>query len=292
MRRISVYQVDAFTDRPLAGNPAGVVWDAAELADDTMQAVARELSCSETVFVLPPTDPTAQLHFRFFTPVREVPLCGHATVAACHLGVELGELIPAVYRLQTAAGMLGVDIRSAEEGCFLHQAPPRFRSLELPPARLAAVLGLTTADIAPSPALASTGLWHLLVPLVAPGALDRAAPDLEQLGRLNAELGADTTHLFCLGAIPAAPIQMRDFAPQCGVREDPQTGTAAGAMAAWLAHTGLVALPARLMAEQGRQMGRPGRLFIELDGSDGEPRSVRVGGTAVTVLSGQLALPD
>ena len=87
---LSVYWVNAFTLEPFTGNPAVVVPDASDLSDDQMQRIAREMNCSETVFVLRPTDTEADLRLRWFTPTQEVPLCGHATVAAMHILAEVG----------------------------------------------------------------------------------------------------------------------------------------------------------------------------------------------------------
>jgi len=90
MAEYPFYLVDAFTHEPFQGNRAGVVLDAAGLTENHMQLIAREVGASETTFVLPPTDPRADVRFRWFTPAAEVSMCGHATVAGVHVLVTTG----------------------------------------------------------------------------------------------------------------------------------------------------------------------------------------------------------
>jgi PhzF family phenazine biosynthesis protein len=113
--KISVKQVDAFTEIPLTGNPAGVVLKADGLSDRQMQMIAREMSVPETAFILPPSIPGADLRIRWFTPTVEVPLCGHATVASFHALAEdnmYGMELPGSYtfRLETKSGILPVEV--------------------------------------------------------------------------------------------------------------------------------------------------------------------------------------
>lgn len=347
VRRQRVLLVDAFTCEPFHGNPAGVVPDADGLAEAAMQRIARELGASETCFLLAPAR-GGDLRLRYFTPAREVPLCGHATVAAVHVLAAEGRLRPAAAagegvevaaaRLETGAGLLPVEARweGGRVTALLGQPAPRFRPFGGDAAEVAACLGLPPAAIAAAGlpvALASTGLWHLLVPVAGLEAVRRAAPDLTRLARLNEALGVHTTHVYALEALdPAADLHARSFAPAIGVAEDPQTGTASGALAAFLAALGLL-VPAgglgqpsparpgavRLVMEQGHELGRPGRIEVEVVAGEGLPpaaastapappappttksaaglpplrpvSAVWVGGEAVTVLDGHLLLP-
>lgn len=317
LRRVALRLVDAFTDRPLTGNAAGVVPDAGGLGDAEMQALARELGASETAFVLPSSDERARFRLRFFTPRREVPLCGHATLAAVHVLTFEGRLaLPdagrARFLVETGAGLLGVLV-DAEGGAagavWLELAEPRFRPCPCEAGEVAAALGLAAADLHPAlpPVLAYSGLWHLLVPLAAREALARAEPDQARLAALNARLGVHTTHVYA--APPEPPVyrtEARAFAPVIGVAEDPQTGTANGALGAWLAHRGwLVRADGPgdeagflLSVEQGSFVGRPGEVHVRVEeagegaGPDAGPRwRVAVGGRAVIAVRGEAFLP-
>jgi PhzF family phenazine biosynthesis protein len=119
--RIHIKQVDAFTETPLTGNPAGVVANAEGLSDQHMQTVAREMSVPETAFILPPSTPAANLRIRWFTPSTEVPLCGHATVAGFHALAEeglYGMKNPGTYsfKVETKSGILPVSVEKKGDG--------------------------------------------------------------------------------------------------------------------------------------------------------------------------------
>lgn len=268
-----IYQIDAFTEEPFTGNPAGVVPDARGLSAAQMQSIAREMNCSETAFV------GEDMHLRYFTPRQEVDLCGHATIASLHLLHELGGL-PAdcARRARTGAGVIEVGLRAGIP--YMVQAEPRFRDC---PADPGAMLGLSAADRDGPAVLAYTGLWHVLVPVRSVSALGHLEPDLARLARHNDALGCATTHIFALdGCPPGYDAAARDFAPAVGVAEDPQTGTASGAMGAWLVHSGRLGRRT-LRVLQGRELGRPGTVHVCVQGS-----RVEVGGPAVTVLEADL----
>ena len=120
MRRIAIKQVDAFTTQPFTGNPAAVVTQAAGFTAAEMQAIAREMNVSETVFVLPATDPEADLQIRWFTPTTEVALCGHATIACFQALAEEGRLgaprTAGTFKVQTRSGTL--PVLATRIGCF------------------------------------------------------------------------------------------------------------------------------------------------------------------------------
>lgn len=311
--RLRVLQIDAFTREPFTGNPAGLVPEAAGLSDAAMQRVAREMNLSETAFLLPPAA-GGDFRLRYFTPTREVDLCGHATVAAFWFLAAEGRLVDrGPFRLETRAGLLPVEVRPG--AVMMGQAAPRFRDFEGNLAEVAASLGVPLDEIAAAPlapGIAYTGLWHLLVPVRTLAAVRGAAPDLPRLARLNEALGVLTTHVFSLGetVTPEAVLHARAFAPLVGVAEDPQTGTASGALGAWLVHRGVLPRPAaphrsarpgeppeggvvRLVMEQGYEVGRPGRIEVEVAvGAAGTVEAVRVGGPAVVVLDGHLLRPE
>lgn len=286
MRRVAVQQIDAFTSEAFFGNPAGVVTDASGLSPSEMQLVARELNCSETAFVLPSDQ--AEMRIRYFTPAVEVDLCGHATIATLHALNREGRVHGSVLA-ETNAGLLRLEVRH-DKTCWMEQAKPAFRPFEGAAGEVAHLLGLEPADIDPSLPIgvAYTGLWDLLVPVRSLEALRRASPDARELGEHNRSIGVVSTHLFCRETVlEGSTLHTRDFSPAAGVPEDPHTGTASGALCAYLVKIGALA-PGTHVFEQGWTVARPGLIFVEVAA---EALGVRVGGHAVEIMRGELLLP-
>lgn len=326
---LDIAQVDAFTTTPFTGNPAGVVPRADALSEDLMQRIAREMALSETAFVCSPTHPDADLRLRFFTPTQEIDLCGHATIGTFFYLAQEG-LVPAltgktldpdgvtVLHQETRAGLLPVRIQCRQgqvERVMMSQNRPRLIATDVSPEELADVLGLEPADIrdANAPAqIISTGVPDLLVPLNGLEALRRCKPDFARMREFMEGYDLVSIHPFTLEAEASdATAQARDFAPTVGILEEAATGTANGALGAYLVLNGLAGSSERtveIIAEQGHTMGRPSRIFIEVDqdlqalraeSPDGLParwasaaavEAVRVGGQAVTVFKGALLL--
>lgn len=296
MPRFPFVQVDVFTDRPLAGNPCAVLLEADALDESSMLAIARENNLSETAFVRRST--LADFGARYFTPAGEIPLAGHPTLAVVWALVERGA-IPlrggcTRITLELQAGVIPVDIVE-EDGrvarIVMTQLPPRFLRT-YPPETVAPTLGLTPDAFLPAAPLqtVSTGTPQLMVPLRSLDALRRARLDPDAYAALQAEGDFFSPHLFCLqGATPEG----RTFARHLGLPpeppEDPFTGSATGGMAAYLWHYGLIESPT-FMAEQGHWLGRPGRAQVEVIGPREAIQAVRVGGSAVTVLRGEMEI--
>lgn len=271
----------AFTRDPSAGNPAGLVLDAASLDDVAMQAIAAEVGYSETAFLVGGETSSGRLAVRYFSPRAEVPFCGHATVA---LAVALAERRgPGPLLLDTPAGPVPVASAYDEHGhlvATLTSVEPRVAPV--PPDQLAAALeslGWSPADLDPDlpPRLAYAGLWHLVVVAATRERLADLHYDMDRLGRLMADQGWTTVHL----AWRAAPdtFHVRDPFPPGGVVEDPATGAAAAAFGAYLRELGLVTPPAQLTLHQGEDMGRPSMLIVDVPPAG----PVRVTGTAVVI---------
>jgi len=287
MTRRRIWHIDAFTTEPLAGNPAAVV-DGDGLDPATMQRIALNQKLSETVFLLPPESGGAHARLRIFTPAAELPFAGHPIVAAAHAIVEEG-LVPraegAALRLETGAGVIPVDVTAGPPARYtMTQAAPSFRPVDVSVAAVAAAVGLGERDIVRLEYV-STGLeW--LIAQVAPDAMARVAPDAPALRTLMLAV-------FCVDAGRAeAPVRVRAFPVAQGIAEDPVTGSANGCIAALIARDRLLPAPGgeiAYVAEQGLEMGQPGRVYASVAAGDGAPR-VRIGGHAVTVLRGDLLL--
>jgi len=295
VRMLEVKQVDSFTERPFCGNPAAVVLDAAGLTDGEMQAIAQEMNLSETAFVLP--SERAHLKLRFFTPRKEIPLSGHPTIAAVHVLLEEGRIsLPGgggTIEVEFPVGVLPVEVRE-EKGrplIVMTQKRPEFlRTTATEP--VAVALGISPGELDPRapPQVVSTGTPQLMVPVRSLRVLERLRPKGEFLVRLGEEVGFFSVHVFCPEAYGNAHVHARHFAPGAGVPEDPVTGSASGAMGAYLVRYGFLSGPL-IVAEQGHIMGRPGTVRIEVMGHGEEIVCVKVGGTAVTVMAGELFLP-
>jgi PhzF family phenazine biosynthesis protein len=287
--------VDAFTDEPLAGNVAGLVPDAEGLDTGQMQAIARELNASETAFLTGSDE--ADRRLRYFTPDTEVDLCGHATIAAHAYLHETGAVEAGTHSLATNVGVLDVEVED-DGRVWMTQAPPELHEVDVDHEACAAALGIdldALEDVSDDLPLAwsSTGLPFLVVPVGFLEPLGDADPDVAAVESLCETVDATGVYAFTFDTIdPAATLHGRMFAPGAGVPEDPVTGTASGAVGAYLREFGAFEggdgegeLPAEMVFEQGHFVDRPGRVFVRARDE------VRVGGRAVVSLDGRLAVP-
>ena len=293
IRAYEFVQVDAFTTTPFMGNPCAVLPDAEGLGDAEMQAIAREMNLSETAFVFPETD--VDFRCRYFTPLEEVPLAGHPTIASVHALRELGR-IPAeqeVVRLRLNAGIVSVEIRPATEGesplIVMTQLPPEF-GRRLNRGKLSVALRVPESSVrADLPVqVVSTGTPQLMVPLASLTSLQNARPDPARVTELRAKGGFFSLHAFTLETLEAeSAAHSRHWGVTAtGLFEDPVTGSASGGMVAYCVRYGLLA-PGVHRLEQGDVMLRPGRVHAEIDvDADGAPGAPQIGGQAVTVLRG------
>lgn len=287
--RATIRHVDAFTSRPLEGNPAAVV-DGEGIDGATMQRIALNQHLSETVFLLPPESAENHARLRIFTPGTELPFAGHPTVAASHILISEGRVTlraGEALRLETGAGLIPVAVAGEPAVYTMTQAAPQFRPYDVPLDEIASWVGLGPGDV-PRAEEVSTGLFWKIAQVGSLEAMMRVVPDMMALLRVPHGMA-----LFCLGAnAPDAQVHVRAFAPEAGVFEDPVTGSANGCIAAFIAKHGL--MEARggeisYVAEQGAEMGQPGRVYARATGIPGDIRA-HIGGNAVTVLRGELVL--
>ena len=298
-RTIRILQVDAFTDEPLTGNPAGVVPEGDGLSRSQMQSIAREMSLSETAFLL--ESEVADWRIRYFTPAREVDLCGHATIGSfTHLygagAVDgtagepdgtAGELAT----LETNVGILEIEIDS-DGTVWMAQDAPTITEVTIDFGRLANALGIDRSALETMNgnlplAVSSTGLPFLIVPVTYLSTLGDADPSMTDVEAITDEVGAIGIYAFTFDTLDGeSTLHGRAFVPAAGVDEDPVTGTASGAVGAYLEQFGaLEPFPDELRLEQGHFLDRPGVVRVRLDGG------VRVGGRGVTVLDGKIVVP-
>jgi predicted PhzF superfamily epimerase YddE/YHI9 len=255
-------QVDAFTDRPFAGNPAAVCVLAGAREASWMQQVAQEMNLAETAFLV---RRGGDFDLRWFTPTIEVDLCGHATLASAHVLWEEGWLKPeAVARFHTRSG----ELSAARLGgvIWLDFPATPAEPVEAPP-ELSQGLGARMRFVGRTP-------FDFLVELESENAVRSLTPDLTMLARLGAR-GVIVTAGSENGSYDFIS---RFFAPGAGVPEDPVTGSAhCGLGPFWSARLG----KRELVGYQASARG--GAVRVRLEGS-----RAHLGGEAVTVLRGEL----
>ena len=268
----------AFSSDPRGGNPAGVVLGADALDDDRMQRIAAEIGYAETAFV---TGAGRGRGIRYFSPIAEVPFCGHATVAAA---VALAETDgDGVFAFATPVGEVAITTRTDSSG-----RSASFTSVEPYVEPLAddvleavlALIGAQLADLDPAhpPRLVFAGNRHPLVVLDAADLFDAFTFDPVAARALMDAEGWPAT-IIVLRDLGDGHWDARNIFPVGTLVEDPATGAAAAATGAYLRATGSVAPPARILIEQGRHVGRPGRLVVDVP----EEGGVTVSGAAVRI---------
>lgn len=302
--QLKYHILDVFTGKPFGGNPLGVVHDADGLSAETMQAIARELNLSETVFVLKTDKPAHSARIRIFTPAKELPFAGHPTVGAAALLAQLQA--PGTSSEHDALIVLDQDIGTVRVGVRLRPGAAAFAEFDapklpsqagaLPPVdTLAAGLGLIPSEIGfenHRPMCFAAGNAFAFVPLATLEAIGRAHINTAHWAAAFEEQGVAGVYLYtrqCLHMNSA--FHARVFAPALGVPEDPATGSAAVCFAGAIQHfDGLTDGLHRRTIEQGFEIGRPSYIALTLSVDGGMLTNVRIGGQAVRVAEGTLSL--
>lgn len=302
--QLKFYQADVFTALPFGGNPVAVFPEAQGLDDDQLQQIAREMNLSETVFVLPPTDPAAVVRLRIFTPTQEIPFAGHPVLGTFYVLAQLGLIAVAdgVTRVMQECniGLFPVEIH-VQEGLItrvvMTQPKPLFLGSVEEPGDLfdiAKALGLSKNQIADTKRpvmVVSTGLPVMIVPVRTLTAVRSIVPDAAAIIEVCGRVGANGIMVFTTITVEDhAAVHTRMFAPSIGILEDPATGSASGAMGAYLVHNGLVEVGpmTELIVEQGYEIARPSRILVQVESEDDAIQTVKVGGQCVMVVKGTL----
>ncbi|MEO8586103.1 MAG: PhzF family phenazine biosynthesis protein [Acidobacteriota bacterium] len=310
--KVSFVTCDVFTDRPFTGNPLLVVPDARGLTEAQMQSVAREINYSESTFVLPSTNPACAYLQRTFVPVMEIPYAGHPTVGTAFVMAALGKLAAGAadgvhpITIEVGFGPLRLELLKKDgrvSRVRMEQGKPAWREPvkgDDVKGQIAAALGVPFDALHPElpPQAVGTGNTFLLVPLASVTAVSAALADTRMLNLVEKELGVIGLFFFAFDSLldgsPGRPrIRARMFAPGAGVPEDPATGSAAGPLGIYLALHG--AVPGGVAdgrgsfrIDQGVEMGRPSELAVTVLVEDGRPAGVRVEGSAVLMMRGEI----
>lgn len=296
---LPVAWVDAFTDRAFNGNQCVVVFGADAVDDATRTAFTRETGLSECAFLQ--HSEIADIGVRYHTASGEIPMAGHPTIATVTALLDR-DMVPLVdaqasFTLEVGAGVIPIEIDATGNGparIAMQQLRPTFGA-HWDPADIAPLLGLTTSDFRATPQTVSTGTPFLVSPLTDHDALRRAVLDVDALQAFHAANHPDFFEPFLTvmgGATPdgAGDVFSRLLLTPPEPPEDPFTGSATGCMAAWLWANGELA-SRHFLAHQGHDMGRPGRAEVTVLGSPDDIEGVRVAGTGVVVMRGEVLMP-
>jgi trans-2,3-dihydro-3-hydroxyanthranilate isomerase len=298
--------VDVFTTTRFGGNPLAVIPDARGLTTTLMQQIAAEFGYSETTYVLPPADPQHTAQVRIFTPTTEVPFAGHPNVGTAFVlarqGAVFGRPIGEQMWFEERAGLVGVAVMRDSAGGVGGATITAPRALEVGQEvatdLVAACASLSAEDVVVAthtPRIVSVGLPFVVAELASRAALARARPDLASFNRADAAIPRPDGGfaLFVYVPTPGAPQQLsaRMFAPLDNVLEDPATGSASAALAAY--RVALLPEPdadVGLTIEQGVDMGRPSQIHLRVRKAGGIIQRVDVGGGCVPVMRGELSV--
>lgn len=292
---VNIFQVDAFTNIPFGGNPAGVVTNSKGLKDDDMQRIANEMSLSETVFIRQLED--CYFKVRYFTPLCEVDLCGHATIAGIYTLAKKG-YIKAIEkgtkkaRIETRLGPLTVDIAFSgyePQYIVMEQDTPRAIGRVEEINELAAAMGINVEEIgidgtSAAPEIVSTGLPDIIMPVRNEEVLKSINVDNQALTALSNRLGVTGVHAFALDKDLEDEAVARNFAPAVGIPEEAATGTSNGALIYYLKSNNILK-GERLLVRQGQYMNRPSQIACFINQGESGFK-VKVGGSASIVLEG------
>jgi trans-2,3-dihydro-3-hydroxyanthranilate isomerase len=288
--------VDVFSDRPFGGNQLAVFPDAAGIADETMQQLAREFNFSESTFVLPPGDPSCTHRVRIFTPRQELPFAGHPTVGTAAVLASLAGGARFVFEEGIGPVAVAVDGPAIR---FQVRMPRYETSGGAPPAAAIAKALTLPGDAIIESWYGGVGLRFCFVRLASRDVVDRAV--LDKAAWTAGVAGNWSSHLYFSAANDddfaandddATHLYARLFAPDVGVDEDPATGSACGSLAASFAYRSAARDGTfQIRIAQGVAMGRPSTLEGTAHKKDGQITEVAVGGRATIVGHGTMTLP-
>ena len=300
MKKYRIYQVDSFTKERFHGNPAGVVPNAEGLTEEQMQQIARELNNSETAFIFESNSPDYDVEVRFFTPTVEVPICGHATVAAHYVrAIEKNYMAESKRVIQkTKAGILPVDVvkDGDDYSIIMTQGKPEVSKPLNEEIRneIAKALCIDINELCKEYpiAISSTGHSKVMVPIYSNDILHKLKPDLQKLTKISEKIGCNGFYIFTLNLQDKVLVHGRMFAPAIGIVEDPVTGNANGPLGAYLVHYNILQNDNEESFDfdiiQGEAIKRDGTMHVHVEKDNGKAVSVQILGNAVIAFKTEI----
>ncbi len=300
MKTYNLYQIDSFTKELFRGNPAGVVSNADGLTESQMQDIAREMNCSETAFILSPDKSGYDVWVRYFTPTIEVPLCGHATIAAHYIRAKELNLKTSTILSKTGAGILPVDIIKDKNDykIIMTQGKIEFGKIIQNNEQkiLLKALGLKfdNLDKRCPIQIVSAGHSKVMIGIKNRSKLNKLSPDLMALKQLSKQIHCNGYFIFTFDSSEQNILTAgRMFAPAIGISEDPVTGNANGPLGAYLVHHKLVKHDGKkfvFVGKQGEAINRTGYVDVTVYIENNKPFKVQVGGNAVIVFQTKITI--
>lgn len=300
MKKRIIYQIDSFTKEKFKGNPAGVVVNAEGLNDNEMQQIARELNNSETAFLFPPDSNDCDGVIRYFTPNTEVPICGHATIAAMYAKAIEEKLDSCILRFKTKVGILPFEIIRENEDYQVLMTQGNF---ELSPVfndsvtqKMLTALGLEKADTDRKCPIqiASTGHSKVMIGIKSRTKLNDLTPNYPDLTNLSKEINCNGYFVFTFDSNdPDILTYGRMFAPGIGINEDPVTGNANGPLGGYLVQNKIVDFDGNefvFNGKQGEKIDRPGVIKVKVAIEDNKPKLIQIKGNAVVVFKTEIEI--
>ena len=300
MKKLITYQIDSFTKERFKGNPAGVVVNADGLNDDQMIWIARELNNSETAFLFAPDDNNCDGIIRYFTPKTEVPVCGHATIAAMYARVLEDNLDSCVLKYKTQIGILSFEIMKTNgdyqiimtQGKF--ELSPKFDDDTLIELLNALNLKYSDTDKRCPVQIASTGHSKVMIGIKKRVKLNNMTPNYTALADLSKRIKCNGYFVFTFDSDRDDTLTYgRMFAPAVGINEDPVTGNANGPLGGYLIQNKIVDYKDNLFefnGRQGEEIARPGVVNVRVKVENEQPSLIRIKGDAVVIFKAEIEI--
>ncbi len=270
-----IYRVSAFPKGNIGGNEAGVVLETEGLSDQDMQKMAAHVGYSETAFLFP--SDKADYRVRYFSPLTEVPLCGHATIATFNLLKNLDALSKSTYTIETSEGILTIVIN--EDSVLMEMASPSIQkgpSIE----DVLNCMNIPRASLINNEVnIISTGIPEIFVEVDTLKTLHTLNPDPLKIQALSEKYNAKGVYVFTTETeLSEADAQGRNFLPVIGIAEESATGTASGSLGVYMkVIKGLD--KNEFLFEQGNVMDKPSLINVSLHLKDNQISTVYVGGS-------------
>ncbi|MDD7219331.1 MAG: PhzF family isomerase [Clostridia bacterium] len=300
MKVYKIYQVDSFTRERFRGNPAGVVLNADGLTEEHMQRIARELNNSETAFIFESDSPEYDIEVRFFTPTTEVPICGHATIAAHYVYAKENHSVGGRVIQKTKAGILPVDVvwKDNDYSIIMTQGTPEVSEPFDDSIRkqLANALGISETDICREYpiAISSTGHSKVMIPIYSNELLHKLKPKADKLTEISNQISCNGYYVFTLNPQDEILVHGRMFAPSIGISEDPVTGNANGPLGAYLVYYNILQDATSNSFDfdimQGEAIKRDGTMHVHVVKEKNRPKLVQITGNAVITFSTEIKI--
>ncbi len=326
MHDLTIKYVDAFTTNTFSGNPAAVITDAAGLTIEEMQSIAKEINISESTYVTKPESKNAMFRIRFFTQSNQLDLSGHAVIATCYALIEEGRVRlddgKTTVMIETNLGDVPLDIYFSKDTyqgnadsttgnrdgkilngvnkgrldrIMIHQDAGTHEKSRISIEEISDILDIDPMEIKMTGLpmeFVSNGQHQFMIPVGHRETLLNLKPDLIRLSLMNARYGIETNDIFTLDSISEECISYsRHFAPAIGLWEDQGSGNAAATIGTYLTRHGITSTRNMIM-EQGKDVHKLARIFVEIDYADGSFNSVKMGGLATTSISRKINVSE